>query len=524
MKDYSRDIKTLVGEANRLRAWVGKDDAKLPELADRLVDLTSTRMLAGQLQEAVPQAQEALNLAAKELASHGPLGPYTPLPSAVRMARVSVCAAALQSLGGNQPAADALLGTVETMAANLDHLPLLSSLGGEVAAWALISQGHGADPASANAAIDAAPHCDDFQEFFRLQTLSAARWRAGQADQSLAAGWAAVAFFDEAGLPLLEDPGVSAHRLLPWARVLPALFGDLADRQAATGDYTAAIASRRKLVDYLAVLAEPLGDRWADTVSAARRALADDLRQAGRTVEADEVSQLPGVRTAAARTRLGIPPAIGWAPTASVFGLGASNAPAAELTQAAVAMAEEHDRLVAAEAAQRAQAEAARARREAEEQQAAELARQLQEQADQARLLAEQERSAAAAAEAERAAIEQRQRQRAERIAAHEQALAEQEAEFRRQASDTTDPVVAARASQAAARTRGDKAEVFAASQALVAALRDRASTDPDARRDLVLALQELATAQRQAGDWWGSRKPAKEAKELTKRLAEKRN
>ena len=52
----------------------------------------------------------------------------------------------------------------------------------------------------------------------------------------------------------------------------------------------------------------------------------------------------------------------------------------------------------------------------------------------------------------------------------------------------------------------------------LVDELRARYESDPDAYlADYLDALDQLATARWQAGDWWGSRAPSKEAKALRK-------
>ncbi|MCB0892390.1 MAG: hypothetical protein KDB51_11300, partial [Propionibacteriaceae bacterium] len=60
--------------------------------------------------------------------------------------------------------------------------------------------------------------------------------------------------------------------------------------------------------------------------------------------------------------------------------------------------------------------------------------------------------------------------------------------------------------------------EVRAATEALVDELRARYESDPDAYlADYLDALDQLATARWQAGDWWGSRAPSKEAKALRK-------
>ncbi|HHU38200.1 MAG TPA: hypothetical protein GXZ45_02795, partial [Propionibacterium sp.] len=55
--------------------------------------------------------------------------------------------------------------------------------------------------------------------------------------------------------------------------------------------------------------------------------------------------------------------------------------------------------------------------------------------------------------------------------------------------------------------------------QGVVDELRPLAAADRAWGRDLVSALEELGEAKFRAGDWWGSRAPKKEAKQLAKEL-----
>uniref|UniRef100_UPI002605D819 hypothetical protein n=1 Tax=Micropruina sp. TaxID=2737536 RepID=UPI002605D819 len=138
----------------------------------------------------------------------------------------------------------------------------------------------------------------------------------------------------------------------------------------------------------------------------------------------------------------------------------------------------------------------------------AEQERLAAEQAERERLAAEQaerERIAAEEAEQERLAAEEAERQLAEQVE-RERLAAEQEALER------------ARAEVEQASATGKRRDVREASEALVDELRGRYQLDPERYLDEFLeALDQLATARWQAGDWWGSRGPSKEAKALRK-------
>ncbi|MFT3875869.1 MAG: hypothetical protein QM708_05530 [Propioniciclava sp.] len=77
-----------------------------------------------------------------------------------------------------------------------------------------------------------------------------------------------------------------------------------------------------------------------------------------------------------------------------------------------------------------------------------------------------------------------------------------------------------ARSEYAAARASGNRQQVLAAATALVEALRPLGDADPAGYgAELVAALENLGDAKFRAGDWWGSRAPKKEAKQLSKQL-----
>ncbi|WP_028707424.1 hypothetical protein [Propionicicella superfundia] len=85
-------------------------------------------------------------------------------------------------------------------------------------------------------------------------------------------------------------------------------------------------------------------------------------------------------------------------------------------------------------------------------------------------------------------------------------------------AAESLDPLVAARVERDAARSTGDRKALRRATEGLVEALRPAASADPGAfGAELVETLRESAALRLRAGDWWGSRGPAAEAKSLAK-------
>lgn len=78
----------------------------------------------------------------------------------------------------------------------------------------------------------------------------------------------------------------------------------------------------------------------------------------------------------------------------------------------------------------------------------------------------------------------------------------------------------AAQTALANAKATGNRRDSLTAAQAVVDALQPLFAADAAQwGRDLVSALEELGEAKFRAGDWWGSRGPKKEAKQLAKEL-----
>ncbi|MDO4784953.1 MAG: hypothetical protein Q3997_07720 [Propionibacteriaceae bacterium] len=526
--EYARQTKKLTATVNRLRSRIATDESKTAEFGDALVALTEHRLRGHCFAEAALEAQEALSVAAKLVAGHGPLGPYTPAEDATRLVRAAVHLAVVQTEAGQAEAAAQVLATAEGLIRTLSAHGLRLHAGPETNVWALVALSRVAladgDAARANATIGAAPAGVDFQELDRLSALADARWAAGRATDSIAAAWRAVERHDEmtAGL-LASAKRLAPARLARIAQPLSGLRAHLADRLAASGDIEAGLSVRRDLVSALEALDGLLGATGAAELAAARRALADDLLRTGRSAEAETLLALPGVRAVSPRQPIeAVTEQLSWQPLSPDEPFADSQVGAGAGLEDAAARAEE----VRAEASS-AERERARQAAESAQRQAEQDARAAAERAERERVAAEERerlaaeqraRAEAERAAAERAAIAESQRQRAERLAAHEQAQREREAELRAEAERADDAVEAARARLAACRAAGDRAAAYGAALEVVAELRSRFTADPAVAGELVAALQELATAQRQAGDWWGSRKPAKEAKELSRR------
>src|SRR5689334_6205728 len=81
---YAQQAKALASSVQRVRGWVGSDPSRGAELGDALVAVTTHRLLGHTWADAAADAQEAVVLAGRLLAEHGPIGPYTPTADAVR--------------------------------------------------------------------------------------------------------------------------------------------------------------------------------------------------------------------------------------------------------------------------------------------------------------------------------------------------------------------------------------------------------------------------------------------------------
>ena len=181
----------------------------------------------------------------------------------------------------------------------------------------------------------------------------------------------------------------------------------------------------------------------------------------------------------------------------------------------------ERERL-AAEEAERERLAAEEAERERLAVEEAERERFAAEEAERERLAAEaeQERLAAEEAERERLAVEEAERERLAAEEAERERLAAEQAERERLAAEQADQEALdrARTGLEEAAATGKRRDVRDASEALVDELRGRYESEPERYlADFLDALDQLATARWQAGDWWGSRGPSKEAKTLRK-------
>ena len=316
---YARTGRTLASEVKRLRGWSDGDPAKDAELADALLALTRHRLLGHAFAEAGADAQEALLTAAKIVASHGPVGPYTPPSEAARYVTATTYLASVQvGLGLAAQGAATVRAILEWCSelpkggANLD-LEYLTKV------WGHLALGRGAlaeaEVALANAHADAAqawyrlgPASDD--PWFRLVGVDAdllvadARWAAGRPGEAIAAGERAAHAYDALAADAWTRPGALPPALLD--RLLepaPGVFTPLADRALARGDAEVGVAARTRLVDLLRGLPARLAEATRPALAGALASQAVDLDSLGRTSEASalaaEVSDLVGADVAA---------------------------------------------------------------------------------------------------------------------------------------------------------------------------------------------------------------------------------
>ena len=455
---FAHQTRRLTSELQRLRDWAGGDPARMGRVADALVELTGHRLSGHCWAEAASGVQEAVTLAAKVLAQHGPVGPYTPRADAVRSITALVQLAMIQSAAGLPAQAEQALAAAFGLREQLSRLDLDADLSPRTIAWALLVWARAGlaadDVAAANARVDAAlAVAADDGEFVALDVdrlASEARWAAGSAEPAVEYVLRAVERYDAHALEALEStaqwPAALVERL---SEPLFGLYSEAADRVLGVGAPGLGLTLRRRLVDLLGALAVRL-PAAQQLLVVALTDLAEDLRGLGRNPEADDVADLAAsilgdsddeALPRRERARLGAH--ISWTalPPAEAFGVasGAQDEPSGRLA----ALRGPAD---AAESIRRTETEAVLARRVRE---ADDEAVRLAEEAEQKRLEHErlaaeraetQAREAFEAAEAERL---ERQRKRAERIAEHERQLererAEAEAALRARVSDETD-------------------------------------------------------------------------------------
>lgn len=509
---FAQEHKKRSAEVNRLRDWAGSDDSKTSELADALVQLGAHRLRGHLFNQAVTDAQQALSLSVKVMASAGPLGPYTPAPAAGRVVVAAIHLATIQTQAGQIEGAELTLGSADAVRAGAGDHGLVIEPDGEPQLWEQISRARIAlangDGERASGWIGSTGRGEFFQELDRLATLAATRWALGEVAESIVAAWQGLQEYETRYLPVLLMKGIGSARAAQLGQPLVGVYSDLADRLIAVGEVETGLAFRRKLIEHLVVLTSNHRPMWRGELVAARRWLADGLLGAGLGEQAAELFSQPGVNQAPPRT---LPE------------LGDQGRVAGELTypgEFGEAISRARAQAAASEAELVEQARARRAEQEVSlvREQVRDVGRV--EEDDDELLDAEpvvvesaQQPSASAAGGPTRAQLE-----RAARIAAHEEEIRSKQAELAAEAERTEDGLVSARARLEAARVAGDRQGGFVAAQAVVDELRSRFAVDSGTAGDLVEALKELAVAQRQNGDWWGSRKPAKEAKDLARK------
>jgi hypothetical protein len=515
MDEAERARRELASAVRRLRVSATSDPQRADELADALVDLTASRLLAWDFSEAATDAPESVVVAARLLASRGPAGPYASLPDAVRYASATAQLAAVQAGLGQPDAAARTLDGLDAWRQQVSRLPLAENLADTVVVWMLIARARSvltADAALANAWADAAElrlYAMDPPPYLAMAAhlvVADARWAAGRPESSLAHHrLAADAHAAElAGTPT-PRPAVAKVAAAP----VPALHEPWAARLAATGDTASALAVRRAEVALLAPLDAAAADLALAGLASAlvaqgRSSEAAALLPPGRGPVAGPSPEPPGARL----TWEPLPATVGFAPS------GAEEASArwqrdeqAAVFAGVVARAE----ATRTEAALRAEAEAGAARRAAE-----------QEAADRR---AEAEEAAAQAARAEAARAEE---EFAAERARREESVQRAEAERRRrELADAHRREVDPRAAQAAAAELDDARAAVAAAgddllrlaaadERLAGLLRPLAAADPLTHADeLAAALDALVGLRWRLGDTEGSRAAAREARAL---------
>ena len=580
MEDYPAATRTLASSAQRLRGWVDTDRSRLPELGDVLVKLTESRLLAAAWREAASDAQDSLTTAGRLLASHGPLGPYTPTEDALRFVRAALQLADIQTASGGAEAAARTVGTATSAMEQLSHLSLdLAAVDRVRALHTLASASLAATQvASANSHLDAAlTERVNGVPALQVEVLaSRCRSAAGRDHEAAAWAFAALGRLHQLGGP--APAGLPPARLERLAELELGVARVLADALTSLGDTDWAIETGRQLSGRL--------DSWAARAPGAaagaalsKGPLAADLASAGRADEALPLAeaahaQLPTsepVRLALAQALLGTGRAARALPVArelaerslaqdhpGPFGVRALRT----YLGALVANGEEADELRhATEQATAALAPSVpvtgwstsghlfargdadlvdtRTRKVLAQFETAAAAGRLAAgaaEADRREAAARRSAAAAAADEAARLSASQRQAQEATEAAqaaalAAAQAAATELAEAaerkRRRAerieehrlASAADALVGLREARDAART-ADRRALRDATDALAEGLRPLAEAEPTVHGpELVEVLTELAGLRLRTGDWWGSREPARQAKALAASL-----
>jgi hypothetical protein len=488
---YAQRGKALASQVQRLRGWVGSDPSRAPELSDALVELTAHRLLGHGYTAAAADAQESVRRAGEMLAGQGPIGPYTSIPDAARYVTAVVHLSAIQVGLGLPDAAGRTMESLQDLRDQLRGSGLEQRLAPQTVVWALWSSARSAlaagEVAAANAYADATSarlaesDLRNDPEAGYLATdvdrlASDCRWAAGRPTEALSYLYAAKSRYDEMVDGRLDEPARLSPGLLErLAEPLFALYRDLADRLAASGEVEVGLDTRRRLIELLRGLTGRLGDPVRIQLAAALSDLASDLVAADRVDEADAAAveaaatTPSGSETAVQDLARGVvnrgSQLITWTPlpASASFAPRAASVAAIKIVDQSALDAElrrqldtwlqnarpearrlelermEHARIEA----ERSEAQRVAAERSAAEKRAAEVAQAAEAER------AEAERQAAAE-EAERL---ERKRRREERIEAHRLEVEKREAERReaerreaeRQAAEAADPAEAER-------------------------------------------------------------------------------
>ncbi|HEY5820837.1 MAG TPA: hypothetical protein VIT20_02595 [Propionibacteriaceae bacterium] len=412
---------------------------------------------------------------------------------------------------------------------------------------------------------------------------SDARWAAGMPDDALAFLHTAKDGYDRVVDGRLQTPTRLSPVLLErLAEPGFGLYRDLADRLAARGETELGLVTRRTLVDTLRGLTARLGEPAQVQLASTLTDLAEDLRAVGRTDEAAAATQEAlSVRPAGVepRTRAALGSSrIRWDQLAGREAYATTTTASPVTTDQDAQRARDTATWLEAERREAHRVESQRLEAARAEAESREADRVRAEQAAAEQRAAESEAAARAAAlDAERkAAAEEAERletkrRREERLEQHRLEVEQREAErvaqdpfetarleYERESepevieplvvpveptSEPTpepepepeptpepepeqtpepepDELVTAQQTWSDARARGDRKAARGALEHVVEILRPRAEADlPTYGAQLQAALEDLSSARLRSGDIWGSRAPAKEAKELARSL-----
>ncbi len=294
-------MKELASEVKKLRGWAASDESVAERLTDALNELTAQRLLSHQFVAAVEDAQDALTRANRLVATHGAVGPFTPIDDGVRFFTATTQLAVTQVGAGQAGLGGQMAAALRGWVGLLPHVDLVPYVGARTATWLLMAQARAAlasgDVGRANAFADAAAararegglaRGDDASLLVDALSLAAeTRWVAGVAHDAVALSREAS---DAAGAVAAPVLGASGRVADAWAeRVMAPLVAarrDVADRLLGSGDVERGLAERRGLAELLLTHASRLGARARDALAHTLADLAHDLLGLDREDEA----------------------------------------------------------------------------------------------------------------------------------------------------------------------------------------------------------------------------------------------